>query len=72
MTAKFLLATVALSLCAAGSAFATNLEGEVMSERRAHSEEARTRSTAEQKPSALVMEKDSYNPSSSLTNRRKN
>jgi len=72
MTAKFLLACVTLSFCAAGTAFSSGLEGEVMSERRAHSEESRSRSTGEQKPSSVVMEKVSYSPSSSLVDRRKN
>jgi len=72
MTAKFLLACLTLSLCAAGTAFSAGLEGEVMSERRAHSEEAKSRSTAEQKATDIVFEKDSYSASSSLALRSKN
>jgi len=72
MTNKFLLACLTLSLCAAGTAFSAGIEGEVMSERRAHSEESKSRSTAEQKASDFVFENESYKASTSLGLRSKN
>jgi len=72
MTNKFLLACVTLSLCTAGTAFSAGLEGEVMSERRAHGEESKSRSTGGQKASDFVVKSESYNASSSLALRSKN